>query len=104
MASLRLLRLLRLLCSFLFIWSGNHIKVRGHFIVLATMSSTPLRPSGGSLYNTCDAGNILISVDTDDVKILRPAADMPKRAIGTRHLNGCSCVVISGDVVLLAHI
>ncbi|EME39174.1 hypothetical protein DOTSEDRAFT_38410 [Dothistroma septosporum NZE10] len=58
---------------------------------------------GLSLYDQCEAGRILISVGADDVKILR-STDAPKRAIGTRHLNGCSCVVISGNAVLLAHI
>lgn len=45
----------------------------------------------------------LLEVGMDDVKILTP--DSAEMAIGTKGLNGCTCVVILGhNAILLAHI
>ena len=45
----------------------------------------------------------LLEVGVDDVKVLLP--DSNEMAIGTRGLNGCTCVVILGPrAILLAHI
>ncbi|EME39771.1 hypothetical protein DOTSEDRAFT_74616 [Dothistroma septosporum NZE10] len=50
----------------------------------------------------CSKQKVLLEVLTDDVQILSLASS--KQAIGTKHLNGCTCVVVFGSAVILAHI
>lgn len=59
--------------------------------------------SAQSLYEHLHTVRALLEVAPDDMQILTSCCD--KRAIGTRGLNDCTCVVILGSsAILLAHI
>lgn len=55
-----------------------------------------------SLFRTLDEAKQLVKVAVDDAQVLVPASG--KRAIGTHGLNGCTCIVVMGHAILLAHI
>lgn len=56
-----------------------------------------------SLFRSLHVAGQLLEVPMDDVDVFLPSSG--KRAIGTRGLNGCSCVVVLGSTaIVLAHI
>ena len=58
-----------------------------------------------SLYSRLQSGNQLLEVGPDDLNILIHDLKSRTRAIGTKGLNGCTCVVILGmSAIILAHI
>ena len=58
--------------------------------------------SGHSIYSYLRNGRRFLEVGQDDVQLLLPDSGM--QGIGTRGLNGCSCVVIIGTAVIMAHV
>jgi len=69
-----------------------------HLLPLVTVQ----RMSGPSLFRRLREAEQLLEVGVDDVQLLSPGSN--KRAIGTQGLNGCTCVVMLGTAILLAHI
>ena len=55
-----------------------------------------------SLYTQFANSGKLLDVEVEGVQILLPTSD--KIAIGTKGLNGCTCVVILGSAIIMAHI
>jgi hypothetical protein len=55
-----------------------------------------------SMFTQLQQAGHLLEVPMDGVQILLPESG--KFAIGTEGLNGCTCVVIVGDAIILAHI
>lgn len=51
-------------------------------------------PPSNSIFTALSQKGQLVEVGVDDVNILVPS--QRQAAIGTRHLNGCTCIVILG--------
>lgn len=88
-----------------------YIRVRAHEIVslayeiqskIKIQSKMKIQSKIPSLYNHLVPRQCLKEVGVDDVAILLP--NSPQIAIGTQQLNGCTCVIILGKAIVLAHI
>lgn len=55
-----------------------------------------------TIFGYCEESKILVEVSGDDVQIL--LSNLRKRAIGTKYLNGCTCVVIFGSAIILGYV
>lgn len=59
--------------------------------------------SASTPFQHLEETNQLLEVDVDDLKVWLP--DLQKRGIGTRGLNGCTCIVLLGEeAILMAHV
>ena len=58
--------------------------------------------SSGSLFHTLREAGQLLEVGMNDVNLLLPGSG--HMSIGTRGLNGCTCVVILGEAIILAYV
>jgi hypothetical protein len=65
------------------------------------VSNSVLSMATSSLYTHYENVGRLLKVHVDDVNILLPTTT---GAIGTKGLNGCTCVVILGTAIIMAHI
>lgn len=80
---------------------GNH-GTQHFFSFSSSEPNSRFNMSRLSLFRSLDEKDELVKVAVDDAQVLVPARG--KRAIGTQGLNGCTCIVVLGQAVLLAHI